>query len=438
MVLSWKKTPFILLLWMAFLFGPGPGLARASDATWHLLAQTFTNILDQEAPTFSLPDLQGKNHHLADQQGKWTLLFFWASWCGVCQQTLPSVEKLHQALPGLTIWGINLDQGNALAIQNSVQQHGLTFTTLNDAQGVAAKPYNASAIPVAFLISPQLKLVAAVAGGFSWDQPNVVQNLQKIITAKTLDDPPEELTNTRPSLPGKPLPLPELSLSFSPPQTFSVFITWPIAAMQYRIKVPRLELPPEIKILNVAARPQTGGLTYLYELAIPAGKDYFIGPVTLSFTDALGRSEQSSRHPGIKVQAVNRASPKNQMLLWGSILFALLIVVGGGIVVYRRKKAKIGPASSTITDNGQQEWMKAVAELKIWQRLHDPAEYAAYLLTLEQTYQIFQGIKDASLTRLLNDVRYGGRKLTDAEIAYHEKILQSAYQNEQNRRNEEK
>ena len=34
----------------------------------------------KEAPEFSLPDLAGKSHSLAEFKGKVLLLFFWATW----------------------------------------------------------------------------------------------------------------------------------------------------------------------------------------------------------------------------------------------------------------------------------------------------------------------------------------------------------------------
>ncbi len=34
----------------------------------------------REAPAFSLPDLDGRPHTLAQQRGKVVLLFFWATW----------------------------------------------------------------------------------------------------------------------------------------------------------------------------------------------------------------------------------------------------------------------------------------------------------------------------------------------------------------------
>lgn len=51
-------------------------------ATWYfgLRSDQRTNLSSLEAPNFTLPDMQGQNHSLADFRGKKILLITWASW----------------------------------------------------------------------------------------------------------------------------------------------------------------------------------------------------------------------------------------------------------------------------------------------------------------------------------------------------------------------
>ena len=406
---------------------------HATEATWQALAQTFPQLLHRAAPDFTLPDLQGQTHQLSKQKGKWTLLVFWATWCGVCRANLPQVQALQQAVPHLAIWGISLDQGPRTVVAQEADRDQLKFLILHDAQGITSTPYQASAIPVAYLVSPQLNLVAKVAGGFGWSSPAVVQNLQKIIQDADPGDPPAALAATEASLPGERLAIPELDLAFISPQTLQAKISWPDAALKYRIKVPRLELPPGVQIKNVAARPGTNTLTYVYDLKFSGrASSYFIGPVTMTFTDHLGRGEQSSRHPGIKIEL-----PANKTKMVGMIsLLACLVLLGLGLLVrvfLRRRKLR--QASLTNAPGAPilkwlpPTWMEEVANLKRWQMDHAPSDYAIHVLQLCQQWHQAQGQADEHVDQLLMDVRYGGQSLAAAELVYYEKIILAAYQN---------
>lgn len=55
----------------------------ASTATWVLgesAASRSAQLQSLEAPDFTLPDLAGQRHSLAEQRGKKVLLVSWASW----------------------------------------------------------------------------------------------------------------------------------------------------------------------------------------------------------------------------------------------------------------------------------------------------------------------------------------------------------------------
>lgn len=66
---------------------------------------------DVAAPSFSLPDLEGKEISLEQYRGKIVLLDFWATWCPPCRLSIPELVKLqqdHQA-DGLVILGVSVD-----------------------------------------------------------------------------------------------------------------------------------------------------------------------------------------------------------------------------------------------------------------------------------------------------------------------------------------
>ncbi|MCH4823386.1 TlpA family protein disulfide reductase [Gramella lutea] len=50
-------------------------------------------MLDEEAPSFQLTDLQGNEVALSSMKGKTVILDFWATWCGPCKKSFPGMQK---------------------------------------------------------------------------------------------------------------------------------------------------------------------------------------------------------------------------------------------------------------------------------------------------------------------------------------------------------
>lgn len=81
---------------------------QAVDTTQQI--QPVTEVSKPE-PDLKLKDLQGKEVSLADLKGNVVFVNFWATWCGPCQEEIPSLIDMQNkyASKGFTVLGIAMD-----------------------------------------------------------------------------------------------------------------------------------------------------------------------------------------------------------------------------------------------------------------------------------------------------------------------------------------
>lgn len=151
---------------------PQPRWRRWSkEAIWLLLmALVISTLLDLwRSPT--LPEgamsapvtLQnGTSTDLATlSQGKPLLVYYWASWCGVCRFTTPTVQQLWQE--GENVLTVALRSGNSEQLGKGMSKKGLTFPTHNDESGALATQWQVGVTPT-FLVIKDGTLVSSTTG----------------------------------------------------------------------------------------------------------------------------------------------------------------------------------------------------------------------------------------------------------------------------------
>lgn len=112
-----------------------------------------------EAPTFVLPDIDGRPWSLAEARGRKVALVMWASWCG-CRYDLPAWEAQHAALApyGFEVVSVALDR-DPMHARPWIEAAGVTHPALIDAEGVAAELYNVVNVPTVVWIDETGRLV---------------------------------------------------------------------------------------------------------------------------------------------------------------------------------------------------------------------------------------------------------------------------------------
>jgi thiol-disulfide isomerase/thioredoxin len=137
------------------------------------------------APDFTLKDLSGKEVRLSSLQGHPVLLDFWATWCGPCRLSIPSVQAfyLRHKDEGLVVLGINMDE-DPTAVPEFVRSFQMTYSVLYGGMSAVADSYDVGGIPSFVFIDPQGRISERYEG-FS---PSMVRrwedDLQRLLAVK--------------------------------------------------------------------------------------------------------------------------------------------------------------------------------------------------------------------------------------------------------------
>jgi peroxiredoxin len=115
---------------------------------------------------FSMQTPEGKTVSLSDfvSKNKYTLIDFWASWCGPCRKEMPNVVEAYKAFKdkGFGIVGISLDE-NADKWKEAITALNITWPQMSDLQGwnnAGAKLYGVNSIPATVLVDQEGTIVA--------------------------------------------------------------------------------------------------------------------------------------------------------------------------------------------------------------------------------------------------------------------------------------
>ena len=112
----------------------------------------------REYTDLKMPTPEGGELSLSDvvPNNRYTLVDFWASWCGPCCAELPNVkavwEKYHDK--GFEVVGVSFD-GDAEAWKKAIAEYGIKWLNMSDLKGwgcEAAKVYGIRGIPRSLLI----------------------------------------------------------------------------------------------------------------------------------------------------------------------------------------------------------------------------------------------------------------------------------------------
>lgn len=123
--------------------------------------------VEETSPGYMFKDFevtyQGKTYKLSDYVGKghYTLVDFWASWCGPCRREMSTLKEIYNEYKdkGLEVLGVAVwDEPDAT--EAAIKQLGLPWPCIINSQNIATDIYGIPAIPCVILFGPDGKILS--------------------------------------------------------------------------------------------------------------------------------------------------------------------------------------------------------------------------------------------------------------------------------------
>ena len=122
--------------------------------------------IGRTAPDFEMNDPQGKPVKFSDvySKNKYTLIDFWAAWCGPCRVENPNIVAVYNDYKdkGFGVMGVSLDR-DMQAWLKAIKDDNLTWTHVSDLaywNNAAARMYLINSIPSSIIVDNNGKIVA--------------------------------------------------------------------------------------------------------------------------------------------------------------------------------------------------------------------------------------------------------------------------------------
>ena len=146
-------------------------------------AKTF----EEQLPSIELKDIDGNTVNIQDfgNNGKITIISFWATWCGPCIKELDNMNELYEDWVddyGLELIAVSVDDArNIPKVKPMVNGRGWPYNVLLDENRDLSRALNVSNPPMTFLIDKEGNIVYKHTGYTEGAEYKLLDQIKKLV-----------------------------------------------------------------------------------------------------------------------------------------------------------------------------------------------------------------------------------------------------------------
>lgn len=148
-----------------FHYSPPVGSRRIASLEPEIRPSSTSSMIGEQAPDVQFSRKDGSVVSLKSYRGKPVLLDLWATWCGPCIMSMPSLARVYDDAKDKGLVMITVDQDSLPEdALNYLARHNYNWTNYHD-DGKVEKAFQAKGIPLTVLIDSEGRIVYYGFGG---------------------------------------------------------------------------------------------------------------------------------------------------------------------------------------------------------------------------------------------------------------------------------
>ncbi|MBD3664036.1 TlpA disulfide reductase family protein [Sulfitobacter aestuariivivens] len=186
------RTIALVAMYTALMAGANPALA-GNEALMDLRDGDMKKLVIHETPqsttdaSFQLED-DGGTATLADYQGKYVLVNFWATWCAPCRKEMPQINALQKEFGGddFEVLTIATGRNSPTGIVKFFEEAGIdSLPRHQDPKQAVASQMGIFGLPITVILNPEGKEIARLRGDATWDSDSAKSIIKALIDRRT-------------------------------------------------------------------------------------------------------------------------------------------------------------------------------------------------------------------------------------------------------------